>query len=169
MLTLTAQAQTNDEIRSLAKEKYKLTRQISKVFRANKLNEHEEYKAVNLQAYQASRAMITARRTHPALKELQKVSDVALGRMMKAMRAKDKAARKTASTEYSAARRALEAAARKIPELVSLQKKAIAANSKVKAKQKELLATIPEGKTIIDKINALDVKISALRKQLISK
>ena len=165
-LTLPAFSDIKAEIHQLSREKYKLTRQISKLFNEKKLDENPEYEATQKTAYEASRTYSKAQRSHLKLKELYTKSDAAQKKWIDARLAKDDAAVKTARSAYTQARMDIQKAARDIPELVELQNKAIEANKASQAKQKELLATTDEGKELIKKIDALDAKMAELRKKM---
>jgi|GEM_PF-2866460 len=165
LFALPACADTKGDIWKLSKEKSKLTREMSSLFREQKI-EDEELDELSSKALSASVAFAQARKNHPDLKEQNKASSEAQSRMIKAMMAKDDAASKIAREEYVESQKVLAAASGKIPEIVELQNKAIEANNAVKVREQELLAATPEGKVLFDKIKALDVKIEALRKQL---
>lgn len=164
--TLSASADVKEDIRKLSREKSKLSSKVSSLFRENKLGEDDAYKALEAEAFAASKAFVRSRRDHPALKEAYKASDVAQDQMIKASLAKDKDARKAAMGAYTNSRMELEKIAKGIPELAPIQKKAIEANDAVNVKKKELLMTIPEGKETVDEINTLENKITELRKRL---
>ena len=149
----------------MAREKAKLSREMSTLFNKQKIKDKDLDELKN-KASHASYAFVKARKDHPDLKELNKADDQALNRMIKAMSNKDKAASKTARADYVKSQQALAAASKKIPEIVELQNKAIEANKAVEAKKNELLAATPEGKVLVDKINALDKKMDVVRKQL---
>lgn len=165
-LTVHASADLNDEISKLSSEKYQLTRQISEVFQANKLNDNSEYKALGKEALQASLAYSKLCKQHPQLKELNAASDAAQQRYVDARMAKDKEASKEAKKEMMQAISAQQAAARKIPEITEAQNKAIAINKQREAMEKTLIATTPEGSELIKKIEALDTKIAELQKEI---
>jgi hypothetical protein len=169
LFVLSACADTNTDTKGdiwkLSKEKSKLSREMSSMFREQKI-EDKELDELSANALSASVTFAKARKNHPALKEQNKASGEAQSRMIKAMTAKDDAASKAAREAYVEAQKALVAASGNIPEIVELQNKASDANNAVKAKEHELLAATPEGKVLFDKIQALDVKIEALRKQL---
>lgn len=155
-----------DEVREVAREKSKLSRQVGKLFRELKLNENEGYAALEKNAFEASQLFTKTRKAHPALKEAYAKSDAAQSRMVKASLARDKEAKKIAMDDYTTARMELESSAKKIPELTEVKTKAIEANEAVQEKKKELLATTPEGSALIGQINALEEKIIELRKKL---
>lgn len=163
--TLSASADIKEDVRKLSREKSKLSRKVSSLFREKQLDEDSTYKTLEAEALAASKAFVRTRRDHPALKEAYKASDVAQDQMVKASLAKDKEAKKAAMDAYTKSRMALEKVAKGIPELAPIQKKAIEANDAVKAKKMEMLKTVPEGKELIDEINALEKKITELRKK----
>lgn len=166
VFTLPASADIKEDVRKLSREKSKLSRKVSFLFREKNLSGDESYKALEAEAFAASKAFVRSRRDHPALKEAYKASDVAQDKMVKASIAKDKDAKKAAMEEYTKSRMDLEKVAKEIPELAPIQKKAIEANDAVQVKKKELLMTVPEGKALVDEINALEKKIAELRKKL---
>ena len=165
VLSACADTDTKGDIWKLSKEKSKLSREMSSMFREQKI-EDKELDKLSANALSASVTFAQVRKNHPDLKEQNKASDEAQSRMIKAMTAKDDAASKTAREAYVETQKALVAASGNIPEIVELQNKASEANNAVKAKEHELLAVMPEGKVLFDKIQALDIKIEALRKQL---
>ena len=165
MFTLSATAGVKEDIWKVSKEKAKLSREVSGLFRKIKIKD-AELDALQEKAYKASVTFSKTRKKHPDLKDLYKVSDAAQTRMIKAMTAKDKEASKVAREEYVEARKELEKISQTIPELVELQKKAIEANDAVKVQKTKLLASTPEGKVLLDKMKALDAEIVELRKQL---
>ena len=69
-------------------------------------------------------------------------------------------------TEYSKARMALEIEADKIPELTAAKKSSQEAHEKAEARRLFLMKKTPEGRALAAEIEALDVKINALRKKL---
>ena len=165
LFLLPASADLKEDIWKVSKEKSKLSREFSSLFRKNKLND-KEYDELSNKAFGAAMAFGKARKEHPDLKELNKASDVAQSKMMKAMTSKDKAASATARTEYVDSQKALQAGTVKIPEIVALQKKAMEANDAVQAKKIELISATPEGSELAKKMKALDVKIAELQKKL---
>lgn len=165
VLSACADTDTKGDIWKLSKEKSKLTREMSSMFREQKI-EDKELDELSSNALSASVTFVKARKNHPDLKEQNKASDEAQSRMVKAMTTKDDAASKTAREDFVEAQKALVAASGNIPEILELQNKASEANNAVKVKEQELLAATPEGKVLFDKIKALDVKIEALRKKL---
>jgi len=166
-VAVSASASPKDEIWDLSKEKSKLTREVSSLFRKQKIKDKDLDELGN-KAFGAAMSFAKARKDHPDLKELNKKNEETQNKMVRLMSATDKddAAIKVARDEYVEAQKALVAKSGKIPEIVELQNKAMAANQAVKDKKNELLAATPEGKILFDKIKALDVKIEALRKQL---
>ena len=149
----------------MAQEKSKLSREVHTLFRKQKIKD-KDLDALKNQASLTSFAFVKARKNHPDLKELNKASDDAQSRMIKAMTSKDEAATKTARRDYVKTQQALAVVSKKIPELIKLQNKAIEANKAGGAKKNELLSATPEGKALVDKINVLDKKMAELRKQL---
>lgn len=158
-------AEGKEDIWKMAKEKAKLSREVSTMFSQQNIKD-EGYDELKNQAFAASVAFAKARKSHPDLKELNKTGDQAQSRMIKAMTSKDKAGTKTAREDFVKSQQALAAASKNIPDLVELQNKAIEANKVVEAKKSELLAATPEGKVLVDKMNMLDQKMEKLRKQL---
>lgn len=167
VFALSATAGPQEDIWKFSKEKAKLSREVSTMFREMKLKD-PELTTLQQKAYKASVTFTQTRQKHPDLKPLYKVSNAAQSQMIKAMTAKpkDEEAIKVARADYVEARKELEKVSQTIPELTELQQKAIDANDAVKVKESELLAATPEGKVLVDKIKALDVKIDALRKQM---
>lgn len=166
VFAVSALADIKDDVRQLAREKSKLTRQVSKLFGEKKLGEDTVFKELQATAFAASSAFVKARKEHPVLKSAYEASDAAQGRMVKAALAKDAEGKKAAMGDYMQARQELEKASNQLPELQELQSKARVANQAVQEKKKELLATTPEGKELAGKIIALEGKITELRKKL---
>jgi cell division protein FtsB len=165
LFALPASAGIKQDIWKMAQEKAKLSREVSTLFRKQKIKDKDLDELKN-QASLASFAFSKARKSHPDLKELNKTSDDGLTRMIKAMTSKDAAVTKTARADYVKAEQALAAGSKKIPELVKLQNKAIETNKAVESKKNELLSATPEGKVLVDKISALDKKMEELSKPL---
>jgi len=165
IFSFSASADIKDDIRTISKEKSKLSRQVSGLFRKLQIK-NKELDVLNEKALEASKAFIQARKAHPDLKAPYKASDAARSRMVKASVDGDKDAAKAAREDFTEARMELEKVSRAIPEFTELQNKAIEANKAVQAKKKELLASTPEGKVLFDKVEVLEAKIAELRKLL---
>lgn len=166
MFAMPASADTHQEIRDLSREKMKITMQVGKLFRDKKLGGDQAYEASKKTAFDASRAYVKAQKNHPKLKGLVAKSDAAQKKWIDARVAKDAEGAKAARKAYTDALIEIGKTARGIPELVELQQKAITASKASEEKKKELLATTPEGRELISKIDALDARIAALRKKL---
>lgn len=165
LFNFSASADIKDDIWKVSKEKSKLVREESTLFRKLKIKD-EALDALQVKAFEAAQAFVKARKEHPSLKEASKASDEAKSRMLKAKMAKDKEGSKVALADYIETRKALENISSSIPELTELQNKAIEANKAVAVKKTALLAATPEGKEFLGEIEALDAKIAELRKQL---
>jgi hypothetical protein len=158
-----AVADTKSEVRAVVREKGKLEREILTVFMKNGLGEDPEYVKLSEAAFAASKAFMETRRKAPELKEQYEASDAAQKKMIDAARKKDKEASKAAQGELIDARIALEKASKDLPGLKELQQKAIAANDLSGAKRLKLLATVPDGRALLDRIAAMDAKIQEVR------
>lgn len=156
----------NQQIWELSKEKRQLTMKVSKALREHNLSEDPRLAAAQEKAFKASKELVSTKKNHPDLKQFITKSDAAQDKMIDAAVAKDDAAKKAAQKEFMDARRELETAAQKIPEIQALQKKAIDINNQTKAVELEILSEIPEGKELTAEIKALDKKIADLRSQL---
>ena len=164
---LPASAGVKEDVWKLSKEKSKLNREFSSLFRKNKLGD-KEYDELSSKAFGAAMAFGKARKDHPDLKELNKANDAAQSKMMKTMMAKDKdkEAITAARNGYVEAQQALQAGAVKIPEIVALQKKAMEANEAVQAKKIAMISATPEGAELAKKMKYLDAEIAELQKKL---
>lgn len=166
LLTATASANQREQLHLLSREKIKLTVEISKLLRQYRFHENAEYKKLNNQAIQAAKTFNSTRRNHPSLQSYINKSDATQKKMIDATSAKDQSAAIAARREFSDARSDLEKATAAIPQLEALRQKAIQANHAVKIKKSALLATIPQGKTLISRMQALEEKIETLRDQM---
>ncbi|MBK1854875.1 hypothetical protein JO972_07880 [Verrucomicrobiaceae bacterium 5K15] len=163
---ITASANIHDDIRQLSREKFKLTLQTGKIFSKHQLHENAEYEKLQSASLAASREYNQTRRAHPTLKPLYAKSDATQKKMIQARMNKDREASSAATREFTQIRMEIEKTAASIPELKAAQQKAIDANTAAEAKKLELLQTVPEGKAHAEKIEALDAKITELRKQM---
>ena len=142
-----------------------MERQVSSMFRKNKLYLSEDYNALATASLEANKALMAAQRDHPDLKVRNEQHDLAQERLMKALDdgAED---RHEIRDEYYQIRAALETAAGQIPAIIELREKSEVMSELVYQKKKELLLKTSSGKILISQIDANDKKIKVAQEQL---
>ena len=169
VMTFALSAHADDvhkEVRALSRAKAKVERKVAKEFRALKLDSDAEYQRLRDAALAEATAFSKMRREYPTLKAHYDQSDAIQSKAVKAKVAGDNAEFSRLMTEYSKARMALEIEADKIPELTAAKKSSQEAHEKAEARRLFLMKKTPEGRALAAEIEALDVKINALRKKL---
>ena len=157
-LTAVISVSANVNIQQLSAEKNRLIADSNRLAQRHQLLNNAEYKNLSADAAEAAKNYSEAQRKHPELTILAKQKDAAMRRMTNAQKNSNQNVSVASSNEYRIVHRNLETASNNIPEIVELRKKSEAAQELVRSKRKSLISALPEGKAILDKIDALDKK-----------
>jgi len=150
----------DEKFRQLDREKHRLMLQAHTLFHQLQLSHHQLFKSAKADCDAAAEKLSAARRSHPALRLLFLKNDAAKRRI-------DKTRMNGESPDFGLARlekiRAdIDQTSTTILKLRKLAKKVKQAELAITHAKWELLATLPEGKKVLDAIEALDQKLDRL-------